>query len=155
MGLPLVRIAASLALSAGLAVPVLAEPEQPQAPAWDQEKVAALARKLADAAEALSRELSRQTTQSQVASGQARAMLEFKDEIRVARNESRYLARALADGKGRDETTPAYRRLTALVRDLRDTGRRLFIHQPALGHIDQANQALDGLAPYYPHVKPG
>lgn len=150
----LLRIAVGLAVF-GLSLPVPADQHETVAPAWDQERVAALAGQLKEAAEGLSRELARRSDQSQVASGQARAMMEFKDEVRVARNESRYLARALADGKSRDETRSAYRRLTTLVRDLRDTGRRLFLQQPALDHIAKANEALDGLAPYYPDVKPG
>jgi hypothetical protein len=134
---------------------VAAEPDEGAAPPWDQEKVAALAQQLADAAEKLQREMARQKDPQQVGSGQAAAMLRFRDEIRVARDSSRSLARSLKEGKSREETTPTYRRLMTLVRDARESGRKLFIREPALGYIAEANAALDGLAPYYPGIQPG
>ena len=136
-----------------VALPVRAE-QQEAAPGWDQKKVSALAQELSDAADALNKELNNQRGQLQVGSGQSRAMLQFRDDIRVARNESRRLAKVLGEGQTREETTPAYRRLMSLVRDARETGRKLMLHAPATDYIAKANAALDGLAPYYPDIKP-
>jgi hypothetical protein len=151
-------VATTLALALTLAGSALGEEATPDsaapAPAWDQEKVTAFANQLAEAADKLRREIQKQRSQSQVGSGQAHAMLQFRDNIRVARNESRHLARALGEGRNRDETAPVYRRLMTLVRDARDTGRRLMIKSPATEFIAEANTALDGLAPYYPEIRP-
>ena len=145
----------SLLAFALLAAPVAAEHHEQAAPEWDQEKVTALARQLAESAQKLQREMARHKTQAQVGSGQARAMLQFRDNVRVARDVSRSLANALGNGQNREQTTSTYRRLMTLVRDARETGRRLFIQEPALGHIADANAALDGLAPFYPAIRPG
>ncbi len=146
--------AVALTACALLAAPAAAEDAETAAPEWDQAKVTALAEELADAADDLHRELRRQTSQSQIASGMAQAMLQFRDNIKVARDNARSLARSLADGQGRDETSATYRRLMALVRNARETGRRLFVKAPATDYIEQANAALDGLAPYYPDIRP-
>ncbi len=154
MSLPTLRHLIALSAVA-LLVAVSAHADQHgTAPEWDQKKVAALAQQLADAAQELNQELNRQRGQLQVGSGQSRAMLQFRDNIRVARNESRRLAKVLGEGQDREETTPAYRRLMSLVRDARETGRKLLLKAPAPEYIAKANAALDGLAPYYPDVKP-
>ena len=142
----------AIALLLALSAPTRASAAEPQ-PTWTQETVAALARELATAVSAVYRSVTRTGTGSQVGSGQAQSFMRLKDDLRVARNESRHLANALKNGKGRDETVHAYRRLMTLVRDARESGRRMFLEKPTLDTIQKANQALDAIAPYYPDVK--
>jgi hypothetical protein len=136
------------------AVPAAAEHHEVEAPEWDQAKVTEHAARLAEAAESLLREIQRQTTQSQIGSGQANAMLQFRDNLRSARNESRRLSRQLSDGGTREDTSASYRRLMTLVRDARETARRLMVLAPATDHVEAANAALDALAPFYPDIRP-
>ena len=150
------RRAAPLALAATLAAhSVAADGHEEAAPEWDQEQVTALAEKLAEAAANLFREVSRNRGQEQIGSGQARAREQFRDDLRTARDTSRNLARALGNGQSREQTTPVYRRLMMLVRNARETARRLMIEKPELEHVATANAALDALAPFYPDVRPG
>ena len=137
------------------AVPSAAEHHEAAASEWDQAKVTEHAARLAEAAESLLRAIQRQTSQSQVGSGQAHAMLRFRDNLRTARNESRRLSRQLSDGGSREDTSASYRRLTSLVRNARDTARQLMIKAPATEHVEEANAALDALAPFYPDIRPG
>jgi hypothetical protein len=117
--------------------------------AWDQAKVTDLASQLATSANEIYRSVSRMQTGSELGSGQANSYLRLKDNLRVARNESKHLAKALGDGKGRDETLHTYKRLMTLVRDARETGRSMFIEQPTLDKIGVANGLLDQLDPFY------
>jgi hypothetical protein len=117
--------------------------------AWDQQRVSEIAAQLAESAGLLYREFVKKQTGSQVGSGQANAYMRLKDDLRVARNEAKHLARGLAGGKSRAETEPAYRRLMTLVRDARESGRKMFLEQPILDEVGRANALLDQLAPYY------
>ena len=81
--------------------------------------------------------------------GQADAGVGVQDSVRVARRESRNLAKTLQGGTGRDETSHAYKHLMTLVRDARESGRKMFLEKPTLDKVDAANQLLDEIAPYY------
>ena len=144
------------AFAALLLLPLAAQADHHEGPGaaskWDQAKVTALAEQLSDAVNGVYRSVSRLQTGSGMASGQANAFLRLKDRLRVARNEARHLSQALADGKGHDETSHAYRRLMSLVRDAREEGRKMFIEKPTLDKIDVANKILEEIAPFYPGI---
>ncbi len=147
---PILRCATKVALAALLLLPLAARGDHHEkAREWDQERVTAVAEQLADAVNEVYRSVSRLKTGSQFGSGQANAYLRLKDSLRVARSESRHLARSLQDGKGRDETLHAYKRLMTLVRDSRESGRKMFLEKPTLDKVDAANKLLDEIAPYY------
>ncbi len=116
---------------------------------WDQAKVTEIAQQLADAVNQVNRSIVRTATGSQVGSGQSASYLRLKDRVRVARNESRHLARALEDGKGRDETVNVWKRLMSVVRDAREIGRSMFLEAPTQQKIVRANEILDQLTPFY------
>jgi hypothetical protein len=120
-----------------------------KAPSWDQEEVADLASQLATSVNEIYRSVSRKQTGAELGSGQANSFMRLKDNLRVARNESKHLAKALADGKNRDETRHTYKRLMSLVRDARETGRRMFLEKPTLDKVEVANGLLDQLDAYY------
>ena len=153
----ILRSANRAAFAALLLLPLAAQAdhhEKGQAAAgdWDQAKVTALAEQLSDAVNDVYRSVSRLQTGSGMASGQANAYLRLKDKLRVGRNEARHLAGALGDGKGREETSHAYRRLMTLVRDAREEGRKMFLEKPTLDKVEKANELLQQIAPFYPDI---
>ena len=148
----------TLALSFPLLAVLLAAPNasaEGAATAWDQKRVSEIAAELATSAGQLYRAVVKKQGGGQVGSGQANAYMRLKDNLRVARNETKHLARALADGKSREETEPAYRRLMTLVRDARVNARKMFLEKPILDEVDKANALLDQLEPYYLSAEPG
>jgi hypothetical protein len=116
---------------------------------WDQERVTDVATQLATAMNDVSVSINKLRTGSQVGSGQANAFLRLKDRVRVARNESRHLAKQLQDGKNRMETVYTYARLMTTIRDAREEGRRGFIEEPTLDRIAVAADLVRRLSPYY------
>jgi hypothetical protein len=153
------HVGSAVLLVASLGLP-LAAPEAeaqaaPAATAWDQPKVAALAQQLADSAASIYSSVNKEKPGSTVGSGQANAYLRLKDNLRVARNQSKALAKRLADGGTREETASTYRRLMTLVRDAREEGRKMFLQKPTLDEVGRANEILDQLAPYYGEAASG
>jgi len=128
---------------------LLGVPAAAHATEWDQAKVTEVAEELANSANAVYGAIYRSSGSSQVGSGQAKSYMRLKDRIRVARTESRHLAKALRDGKGKDETFHAWERLMTVVRDAREIGRRMFLEKPSLDEIEKANGFIDQLSPYY------
>ena len=116
---------------------------------WDQAKVTEIAEQLSDAVNKVYRSIVRTSTGSTIGSGQASSAMRLKDRVRVARNESRHLAKALHDGKGKDETVHVWKRLMSVVRDARTIGRSMFLEAPTQEKIAGANELLDQLAPFY------
>ncbi len=116
---------------------------------WDQAKVTEIAEQLSDADNDVHRSVVRTATGSQVGSGQSASYLRLKDRVRVARNESRHLAKALQDGKGKDETVHVWKRLMSVVRDARNIGRSMFLEAPTQVKIVRASEIIDQLTPFY------
>jgi uncharacterized membrane protein YccC len=115
---------------------------------WEQDTVAAAARKLADAVKDLRGEVRKQGNPS-IASAQSRAWNQFTDDLRLIENESKELASALEAGRGHDETLPMFQRLQLLVRNAREEARSLMIVKPVQEKIEVAREALRVLEPYY------
>ena len=116
--------------------------------AWDQDRVQALARELAQRADAVQEALHR-GPQSSVGSGQSSAFYRLKQDVRRARNEARHLASQLESGKGREETLPVYEDLMVLVRDAAENARRLFMPDSTLQALNEAGGVLQRITPYY------
>ena len=138
-----------LATLAGLGLALAPTASHAELAKWDQERVTGIAEKLADAANEVYRSIVRKRTGSQLGSGQASSYMRLKDKARLARNETRHLARRLQDGNARDDTLPVYRRLMTLVRDIREDARRMFLEAPTLDKIATAGDLLRQIAPYY------
>ena len=116
---------------------------------WDQAVVTEVAEQLADSINDAYRSVVRTSTGAQIGSGQSSSHLRLKDRVRVARNESRHLTRALQGGQGKDETFHAWERLTSVMRDARTIGRGMFLEAPTQEKIDRANEVLDRLTTFY------
>jgi hypothetical protein len=137
------RVASSFAFLVGLAVatPALAA-------AWNQEEVTAIAQQLEQATKDLYDSFYKQPTQG-IGSGQARAYLELKQQLRRIRTEARHLAAALGKGEGHDETLPIWRNLMEEVRRAQENARRVYSTGPVTERANTAREALEKLAPYY------
>jgi hypothetical protein len=136
------------AIAVGVALCVAAGAAWAQGAQWEQDQVAAAARKLADAVKDLRSEVRKQGSPG-VASMQSRAWHRFTDELRLIESESKELASALEAGRGHDETLPIFERMQMLIRDAREESRSLMIAQPVQQRIDAAREALRALEPYY------
>jgi hypothetical protein len=133
-------------LSAVVLLPSLGRAGEPRA--WDQAEAAALADQLYEAVKDL-RDSVRKASDPSIASGQARATHRLSDTLRLIRNESKHLAARLAEGAGRDETFPVFRRIGQLRLQAAEDARRIMLVQPVLERIDAARSVLEKLEPYY------
>ena len=138
-----IRIVSSLALGIGLAVasPALGA-------AWNQEEVTSLARQLEKATQDLYDSFYKQPSQG-IGSGQARAYLELKQQLRRIRTGSRQLAATLANGEGHDATLTIWRSLMEDVRSAQDNARSVYTTGPVIERANAAREVLEKLAPYY------
>ena len=139
------RIAA-LALIAAAA----ATAAPPAAPKWDQQAVLALGEKLASAlkdAQAASREAPLQATAMQQRNRDG-ALSEFR---RVREAADAYVAKLRA-GWDRDMTAAYFRTVRNGLRDALKSARDAVPSEQVDQHLNEANQALSELAPYYPDV---
>ena len=116
---------------------------------WDQAKATKLAGEPAPSVNEVYRSILSTPRGAQVGTGQAANYIRLKDRVRVAKNESKHLAKALEKGGTREETIHAWRRLMSLVRDAREVGRKMYHDAPTLEKIEKANALLDELAPFY------
>ncbi len=135
------RIALSLAFA-------LATASSSGAAEWNQEEVTAVAQQLQVATTELYDSFYKQPTQG-IGSGQARAYLELKQQLRRVRQESRHLATSLAKDEGHDETLPIYRNLMEEVRNAQENARRVYTTGPVIEKANVAREALEKLATYY------
>ena len=90
---------------------------------WDQAKVTALAKQLADATQALNDTFYKQPPPG-AGSMQSRAYQQLRQKIRVIRMEAGALSSSLAKGEGYEETLPSYESLMELVRAVRRRAAR-------------------------------
>jgi hypothetical protein len=116
--------------------------------AWDQAKVAALAKQLTPATDALYDAFYKQPPAT-VGSGQARAYQRLKQDVRRIRTEARELDGALAKGEGQEATLPMYENLMQVVRDARDDARQVFTTADVAERASAVRALLNQLGPYY------
>jgi hypothetical protein len=126
-------------------VPLAATAELPK---WDQPRVSAIASELAEAVSKASIEVDKQKG-SRVDVGKERAYYEFREDMRLARNTARHLAKELQGGKGREETYPIFKRLKMLRNDAAENARRADMPEATLATITAAGELLNRIRPYY------
>jgi hypothetical protein len=136
------RTAVALAL---LAVPLAVRAELAK---WDQTRVTAIAAELAEAVSKASLEVDKQKG-SRVDVGKERAYYEFREDMRLAKNTSRHLAKELEGGHGREETYPTFKRLKTLRNDAAENARRADMPDSTVATISAAGELLLRLRPYY------
>jgi hypothetical protein len=130
----------------GLAcAPVAASAELPR---WDQKRVTTIATELSEAVNKAAIEVDKQKG-SRVDISRERAFYEFREDLRLARNTARHLAKELEDGKGREETYPTFKRLKTLRNDAAENARRADMPEATLATITSAGELLNRLRPYY------
>jgi hypothetical protein len=127
------------------AVPSIASAELPK---WDQARVTSIANELAEAVSKAALEVDKQKG-SRVDVGQERAYYEFREDMRLAKNTSRHLAKELEGGKGREATYPTFKRLKTLRNDAAENARRADMPEATIATITAAGELLLRLRPYY------
>jgi predicted membrane metal-binding protein len=140
------RLAAALAgvlLASALATGSAAELAQ-----WDQKRVTAIAGELAAAVNKAAVEVDK-SKGSRVDVGKERTFYELREDIRLAKNTARHLAKELEAGKGRDETYPTFRRLSTLRNDAAESARRAVMPDTTVGALTAAGELMLRLRPYY------
>jgi len=133
--------ALALLLAAALAAPARAELR-----AWDQAKVTALAKQLDAASKALYDTFYKQPKPG---AGQAKPYYRLKEDVRLIKNDTRALSRALEKGAGRDETQPAYDDLMQNVRRAQDNAGKVFTTKDLQDKAAAARGVLNQISPYY------
>lgn len=113
---------------------------------WNQERVASYAAELKTATQALYDEIVRMPRDPKL---NAEMYYQARDDVRTMNNSARFLAKALADGKGREETAPTFARIQTLRRDAEETGRNALIPDAVMARITPVGAALLKLRPYY------
>jgi hypothetical protein len=131
--------------SALLLLPIGAAAELPK---WEQPRVTAIATELSEAVAKAALEVDKQKG-GRVEVGKERAFYEFREDMRLAKNTSRHLARELQDGKGREETYPTFKRLKTLRNDAVENARRADMPESTLAAITAAGELMNRLRPYY------
>jgi hypothetical protein len=116
--------------------------------AWDQSKVAALARQLEEKSKTLYDTFYKQPPPN-IGSGHSQDYRRLKQEVRRIKSEARELAAALEKGEGREDTQPIYEQLMEIVRSARDNARRVFTTQDVQARAGEVRQLLNQLSPYY------
>lgn len=134
---------AATAFAAGLATSAAAE-----LAAWDQKRVTAMAKELADAVGKASVEADKGKG-SRVDVGKERSYYELREDLRLAKNSARHLAKQLESGKGREETYPTYRRLKTIRNDAAENARRAVMPDETVAAITAAGGLMLRLRPYY------
>ena len=136
------RGALALAL---LLAPIAAAAELPK---WDQTRVTAIAVELSEAVGKASLEVDKQKG-GRVEVSKERAFYEFREDMRLARNTARHLAKELQGGEGREESYPTFKRLKTLRNDAAENARRADMPESTLAAITAAGELLNRLRPYY------
>jgi len=116
--------------------------------AWDQAKVATIAKQLVSATQDLYDTFYKQLPPT-AGSGQSREFYRLKQVTRVMKTEARELAGQLEKGEGHDETLPSYESLMEMVRTARELGARIFATEDLKRKATAVRGLLNQLGPYY------
>ncbi|MCH6563594.1 MAG: hypothetical protein IH800_14385 [Myxococcales bacterium] len=138
---------ASLCLTAVLAILIGAPAALAEEDGWDQERAAKLARTLTQQVSELRRHLKSQAPGSVGATQRQRFALE--EDLRLLGHTTKRLARALEQGKGREETRPTARRVGSFLRDTRADAQGAVASAAMLEKIKAANTTIAELAVMY------
>ena len=115
---------------------------------WDQKRVTAIAVELSEAVAKASQDVDR-AKGGRVDVGKERAYYEFREDMRLAKNTARHLAKELEGGKGREETYPTFKRLKTLRNDAAENARRAVTPDSTIDTITAAGELMNRLRPYY------
>ncbi len=114
---------------------------------WDQARVTKIAQELAVAVHD-AREAVRMSPLDQNV-GQRTTFYELQEDIRLAENSAKHLAKELADGKGAAETRATFDRIGSLRLSAEENGRRVLIEAPVMDALVKAGELHNRLKPYY------
>ncbi len=114
---------------------------------WNQEEVTELAKALHVAVKEVRQSMRRESTGD--LSGQARARQRMLGTLKVLEQSCGQLVARLEGGAGRAETLNIAKKIRSLVRDARTEGRKFMTTLQTDERVEPADQAIDGLAPYY------
>ena len=128
-------------------VPFPAASEDAANTAWDQTRVTELAVQLAVTMRDLRGEVRRGTTGDRGRAPHSRNML--LDQLRVLERETRFLAAELEAGQGFAETLPVAQRIDRILDRAAVNARRMMIPEPVQKRVDEANDLLEELRPFY------
>ena len=130
--------AVALVISAGAASAELAT--------WDQKRVAKYGSELAAATADLRKTLDAVGIQNLA---QQNSLFQVKDTVKMLDTAASGLAESLANGKGREETLPRFKRLQSLRRDAELEGRSADIPDDVFEKVFSVGSALIKMRPYY------
>ena len=139
----IVRILCALALAV-----LLAPSASGELAAWDQDRVAALAKNLATTTDALYETFTQQP-QPDPGSMQSRSYHGLEHRVRVLRVEARVLVKSLEEGDGREQTVWIYDNLMSHGRSARYEARAAFVAEDVGERAAAVRAALNQLGPYY------
>ncbi len=140
------RLFAALALLAPLLGPAARAQDEPAA-RWDQERVTAYARELAQAAEALDAAMDEMP--EQVVPAHQRAFYQARDDIRMLERAAQGFAKQLEAGASKEAVAPRFARIQALRRSAEENGRKALIPDAVMAKATPVGGALIKLAPYF------
>jgi hypothetical protein len=141
-----VRCLAVLAALVLWAAPALAQAPPPAA--WDQAKVTAIAKQLAEATGTLYDAVKKVPPPAMGA--QRKSFYNATQSLRRLGSETRSLAAQLENGEGKDETLPTYKHIQMIRRDAAEEGRSAgVIPDDVLAKVDKARDLLLQLSGYY------
>ena len=143
----------ALAVGGALALAAVSGVARAELAKWDQKRVSAIATELADAVNKAAIEVDKGKG-SRVDVAKERAFYEFQEDMRLAKNTSRHLAKELNEGKGREETYPTYKRLKTLRNDAAESARRAVTPDSTIEAITAAGELMNRLRPYYEEEGP-
>jgi hypothetical protein len=132
--------------------------------AWDQARVAALAKDLATTTQALSETFTQQP-QPEPGSMQSRYYYRLEHRVRMLRVEARMLVRSLEEGEGREQTEWIYDNLMSHARSARYEARGALVAEEVSDRAAAVRGVLNQLGPHYdpdfrtlapdPEIEPG
>lgn len=140
------RLLAALALLAPLLGPAARAQDEPAA-RWDQTRVTAYAKELAQAAKELHDALD--SMPDQVVPAHQRAFYQARDDVRMLERAAEGFAKELEAGASKAEVAPRFARIQSLRRSAEENGRKALIPDAVMAKITPVGGALIKLAPYF------
>ena len=125
-----------------------AKEKPPELPAWNQQEVADLGRKLQQLTSDL-RAQERNAPQDSIASGQARARESYRDILRGLESRCQKLANLVEKGKSREDTAMLFNRIQVMARDAAEDARRMFLARETIDTIQEAEAVTNQLRIFY------
>jgi hypothetical protein len=138
----------SLAIALVLAVVLPLAAAHAELAKWDQAKVSALSKQLAEATKALQDTFSTRPPPN-LGSGDSHDYLRLKQVVRRIRQEATALDSDIRAGGGMEATQNSYETLMTNVRDAREIAGRIFATQDIKDRATAVRTVLNQLAPYY------